>query len=356
MTSMRKIIRTGVQWVIAVAVVAAIFVPQSVSAQATNTTNTSAPQLENCPSVARTKCSSEEPGTSPPIGNTPEYVAWNEANAAYSGCMTVETEECIARNKTVTDTINAEKESTYLIPQCARTTGSCSICDILVFFGKIGEVILRFLSSIVILMVVIGGVFWISSAGNSERVDRGKQIMLGALMGSVMVFLGFVIVNLTMIALLGGSGKGSQFGIVSPFGGSVPWNQYCEQAVEAPGSSPETAYDTIGSCKGAANGAKCDTDGCDEPGKCICNNEKCVPTCATLTASQYLFRATGMCESDEDFCKQYSPGPNGQPNGIVESRPEFACPSSLPVCCIIGGDPTRVDSTTGKSYLEWKGN
>ena len=251
------------------------------------------------------------------------------------------------------DAALAQSSLPTLLPECATTTGSCGVCDVFAMFGNIAEILLDLISGVVILMVIIGGVFWISSAGSSDRIDRGKQIMLGAFMGSVMVFLGFVIVNLTMAALLGGSGKGSQFEVVSPFGGSVPWNQYCEAAVQAVPSIPATS---ITSCAKAANGAHCEADGCDDETSCICNNEKCVPTCATGVASQYLFKATGMCESDADFCKQYSPGPNGQPNGIVESRPGFSCPGTLPVCCVVGGDPRRPDSTTGKSYLEWRGN
>ncbi len=179
----------------------------------------------------------------------------------YQGCLQVQKEECAVRVKnaaeqTAIDSAAKEDES-KLIPQCALTTGSCTICDVLIFFGKIGQFILRFLSSIVILMVVIGGVFWISSAGNSERVDRGKQIMLGAFIGSVMVFLGFVIVNLTMVALLGGSGKTKQFEIVSPFGGSVPWNQYCENPATIGSVTP--VADLSAACNTKNLGAVCGT-------------------------------------------------------------------------------------------------
>jgi hypothetical protein len=330
------------QWLVAICFVASLFLPGTLQAQAAP----EPPKLENCPAVSVQNCESQ--GV---CGDVSQMIIGSQYYDDCLGCQAVESQECKDRNTTAQKTYDDAVADNQLIPQCALTTGSCTICDIVVLFGKIAQLILSFISSVVILMVVIGGMFWITSAGNAERVDRGKQIILGAFMGGIFVFTGVVIINLTMLTLLGGSNGNYQ--IVAPFGSTTPWNQFCENPALATPATPATS---ITSCAKAANGTHCEADGCDDETACICNNEKCVPTCATGTASQYLFKATGMCESDKDFCTQYSPGPNGQPNGIVESRAGLSCPGTLPVCCVVGGDPRRFDSTTGKYYLEWRGN
>ncbi len=304
------------------------------------------PKLENCPAVAVQNCEAQRI-----CGDIAQMIIGTQYYDDCLGCQAVESQECKNRNTKAQAEYDAAVADKQLIPQCALTTGSCTICDILTLFGKIAQLILSLISSVIIIMVVTGGVFWITSAGNAERIDRGKQILLGAFIGGIFVFTGFIIINLTMLTLLGGSN--GKYEIVAPFGSTTPWNQFCENPAPATPAIPATS---ITSCAKALNGVHCEADGCTDETSCICNNEKCVPTCATGVAGQYIFRATGMCEADKDFCTQYSPGPNGQPNGIVESRPGFSCPGTLPVCCVVGGDPRRLDSTTGKYYLEWRGN
>ncbi len=137
--------------------------------------------------------------------------------------------------------VSEASSGSSLIPQCALSTGSCSVCEILSIFGKIAEFILSLISSVVILMVVIGGVFWITSAGNAERVDQGKQIILGAFIGGLCVFAGFVMINLTMLVLLGGS-SGS-YKVVAPFGSGTPWNEFCVD-IQRGGSSQAARSNT----------------------------------------------------------------------------------------------------------------
>lgn len=164
--------------------------------------------------------------------------------------------------------INTASSTPNLLPACATSTGSCGMCDVFSFFGNISELILTFISGIVVLMLVVGGLFWVSSAGNSERIDRGKQIMLAAFVGSVFIFAGFVLVNFTMLLLLGSTGKGGNYEIVTPFG-NTPWNQFCEDV--QPAGSPN--YLPI-NCTSANEGAACDngttSNQCAKGAGCVC--------------------------------------------------------------------------------------
>ncbi len=178
----------------------------------------------------------------------------------------------------------ADRALPTLLPECATTTGSCGICDVFAMFGNIAEILLDLISGVVILMVIVGGFFWISSAGSSDRIDRGKQILIGAFMGSIFVFAGFVLVNLTMIALLGGSGKAGNYGIVSPFG-NTEWNKICSEtsavvppAVNntatgqnpAPAPVPVPAGSTCYILASGGDGRPCKESTCNDVNTCVC--------------------------------------------------------------------------------------
>ncbi|MBI5754210.1 hypothetical protein HZA40_03660 [Candidatus Peregrinibacteria bacterium] len=64
---------------------------------------------------------------------------------------------------------------------------------------------LEFLGILAVVMVIYGGVTYVSSAGNDEAVGKAKKIIMYALIGLVIIMLSFVAVN----AVLGaGTGTG----------------------------------------------------------------------------------------------------------------------------------------------------
>lgn len=62
---------------------------------------------------------------------------------------------------------------------------------------------LGFLGLLAVVMVIYGGVLYVSSAGG-ENVDKAKKIIMYAVIGIVVIFLSFALVN----TLLGGLGSG----------------------------------------------------------------------------------------------------------------------------------------------------
>ncbi len=51
-------------------------------------------------------------------------------------------------------------------------------------------------------IIIVGGYNWLASGGNSERIENGKKIITGGIIGLVMIILAAVLVN-TIIAVLG---------------------------------------------------------------------------------------------------------------------------------------------------------
>lgn len=62
---------------------------------------------------------------------------------------------------------------------------------------------LGFLGLLAVIMVVYGGVTYVTSAGNDEAIGNAKKIILYAVVGIVIILLSFVIVN-TVIGAGGG--------------------------------------------------------------------------------------------------------------------------------------------------------
>ncbi|MFA5820547.1 MAG: hypothetical protein WC873_00290 [Candidatus Gracilibacteria bacterium] len=64
---------------------------------------------------------------------------------------------------------------------------------------------LGFLGLIAVLMVIFGGVTYVTAAGKDDAVEKGKKIIMYALVGLVIVLLSFVVVNFIL-----GAGTGTE--------------------------------------------------------------------------------------------------------------------------------------------------
>jgi hypothetical protein len=63
---------------------------------------------------------------------------------------------------------------------------------------------------IAVLFLIIGGFWYITSAGNEETAEKGKGTAVNALIGIVIIILSYVIVNVVanLVTNAGGSGAG----------------------------------------------------------------------------------------------------------------------------------------------------
>ena len=63
---------------------------------------------------------------------------------------------------------------------------------------------LGFLGLISVIMIIYGGILYVTAAGEQEKVDKGKKIIMYAIVGIVIILLAFALVN----TILGGLGAG----------------------------------------------------------------------------------------------------------------------------------------------------
>jgi len=54
-------------------------------------------------------------------------------------------------------------------------------------------------------MFVYGGFFWLTSQGKTERVEKGRQAMVGALVGLIIIFGAYAAINIIISVLQTGT-------------------------------------------------------------------------------------------------------------------------------------------------------
>ncbi len=62
--------------------------------------------------------------------------------------------------------------------------------------------ILGIVGAIALIYLIIGGVTWLTSQGNKDRITRGKDTVVWAIFGILMIFASYVILNFVMGTLL----------------------------------------------------------------------------------------------------------------------------------------------------------
>lgn len=85
----------------------------------------------------------------------------------------------------------------------AATGGEGSIRTLVL---KIINFFLEFLGILAVIMVIYGGVTYVTAAGNDEAIGNAKKIILYSLVGIIVILLSFAIVNTVLGAGTGVEG------------------------------------------------------------------------------------------------------------------------------------------------------
>ncbi|MBU1119551.1 pilin [Patescibacteria group bacterium] len=83
--------------------------------------------------------------------------------------------------------------------------------DLPTFVATIVKWILGLVGIILVAMFVYGGVMYATSAGNDERVETGKKIMIYAIIGTVIIVVAFIATDYIVNALFASETTGSAF-------------------------------------------------------------------------------------------------------------------------------------------------
>lgn len=99
---------------------------------------------------------------------------------------------------------------------CSNTSqdGSVKLCDPLTgsngesptmqaLIGRIIKGVLGLVGSLALAMFIYGGFTWMLAAGNPSSVEKGKQILIWATIGLIVIFSSYALVQFVFVDVLG---------------------------------------------------------------------------------------------------------------------------------------------------------
>jgi len=94
---------------------------------------------------------------------------------------------------------------TPVLAKAAELPNPLPANDVPTVIGFAIKGILGIVGAVALLMLVWGGITWMTSAGNSEKVKRGKDTIVWAIFGLAAIFLSYAVVRFFFTTLAGAS-------------------------------------------------------------------------------------------------------------------------------------------------------
>lgn len=112
--------------------------------------------------------------------------------------------QSILKNGLIFGNICANARENGVADTCeCRATGNCSLGEVLQVAVNITYLILGISGSIALLMFFWGGLQWVTSQGDSKRVEAGKDTIKHATIGLVIIFGAYAFINFIIATLAG---------------------------------------------------------------------------------------------------------------------------------------------------------
>ena len=97
---------------------------------------------------------------------------------------------------------SAPAQAFTIIPGCWKL-GTCSVCDLIGVAVKAGVIILEFIGALALLFFIFGGFVWLTSGGEKEKINKGKNILKNAVIGMFIVLFAYGGVNMIYFIFTG---------------------------------------------------------------------------------------------------------------------------------------------------------
>lgn len=90
----------------------------------------------------------------------------------------------------------------------ANTAGAAGLkqAPLPTVIGTIIGYALSFIGIIFLLLMIYGGILWMTSFGNEQKVTKAKDLIIGAVIGLVIVLAAYAITNFVVGAVVGAAG------------------------------------------------------------------------------------------------------------------------------------------------------
>ncbi len=221
------------------------------------------------------------------------------------------------------------------VTNCGANGEQCSLNAFLRLGLSVSQYILGIVGALTLLMFIVGGVVLMLSGGSADKVKKGKDILIGSVIGLVIVFSSYLIIQFTTEKLLGGT-----------FNANLPKETVMEREQDCTAAGGAcVAYPTPG-CSGAQL-TKSDTKQCKKDiEKCCVSQKICVDMggkCFSSCGSGDTEITGGVCAlQGQKCCKVGSGSCLIAGYDCVESgacvapnilRNSYTCNAPTPDCC-----------------------
>ncbi len=115
---------------------------------------------------------------------------------------TVNTHGTVNTNGTV-NTTNTTTDGTASgdAPTTITLDNPLHVTDVPTLIGRIIKAILSVVGSLALLMFIYGGFYWMLSGGSTEAIAKGKNILIWAAVGLVVIFTSYALVSFVIESL-----------------------------------------------------------------------------------------------------------------------------------------------------------
>jgi hypothetical protein len=103
---------------------------------------------------------------------------------------------------------------------------TCTICDLIVGIKGIIDWFLKIVFATCILMLVVGGIMYIVSAGNQNMVSHAKSAITYALIGIIIIFTAFLLITFIM-RVISVKDDGGTGGVITGLTRAGTWTFEC---------------------------------------------------------------------------------------------------------------------------------
>jgi len=99
-----------------------------------------------------------------------------------------------------------------LVTKACSTSGVCSLCDLISVGIRFTQILLGLTGVAALAMFVYGGMLMITAYGNEKRVADGKNTIIAAVIGIVIILTAWILVN-TVYQALGYTGANGAWNV-----------------------------------------------------------------------------------------------------------------------------------------------
>ncbi len=106
---------------------------------------------------------------------------------------------CIPVSNLPAASTNSSGSVTLNNPLCPASNPNCTSPQLLI--GKIINAVLGVVGSIALIMFIFGGLTWMTSGGSSDKVKKGRDMIVWSIVGLAVIFASYGIVRFLILTI-----------------------------------------------------------------------------------------------------------------------------------------------------------